>query len=126
MPSLSSRLRFLLVALALVGTSVASVVTAPGSGAYPTANVRFEGHGWGHGRGLGQYGSLGYAIDEQQSYSWILDRYYSNTTKGTKADGVISVKLIFLDGTTAAPTDMTVTSGGAFTIADQPFNAGEL
>jgi SpoIID/LytB domain protein len=126
MPSPSSRLRCLLAALVLVGTGVAAVATAQVSAAYPTANVRFEGHGWGHGRGLGQYGSLGYAIDEQQSYSTILDHYYSNTTKGTKADGVISVKLIFLDGTTDAPTDMTVTSGGGFTIGDRSFNAGEL
>ena len=27
-------------------------------------DVIVEGRGWGHGRGMGQYGSLGYAIDE--------------------------------------------------------------
>ena len=125
MGSSSSRFR-VLVALALLGGVLVSAVSASPAAAYPTENVRFEGHGWGHGRGLGQYGSLGYAIDDNQPYSWILDHYYSNTTKGTKADGIISVKLIFLDGITDAPTDMTVTSGGAFTIGDRAFNANEL
>ena len=29
--------------------------------AYPGSAVTLVGHGWGHGRGMGQYGALGYA-----------------------------------------------------------------
>jgi SpoIID/LytB domain protein len=100
-----------LVSLPLVG--------APPAAAYPSSHVEFEGHGWGHGRGLGQYGALGYAIDEDQSYSQILDHFYGGTTKGTKADGIISVKLVEFDGTTTAPKDLIVTSSGPLTLASE-------
>ena len=30
--------------------------------AYPGSAVTLVGHGWGHGRGMGQYGALGYAL----------------------------------------------------------------
>ncbi len=48
--------------------------------------IEFAGRGWGHGRGLGQYGALGYA---QQGWSaaQILDHFYSNTTVGSVPAG---------------------------------------
>jgi hypothetical protein len=108
-----SPLRLLTLVLALVAGSFAAV---PAAGAYPSSEIEFSGHGWGHGRGLGQYGALGYAVDEDQSYSTILDHFYGGTTKGSKADGLISVKLVEFDGTTAAPRDLLVTSAAAFTL----------
>lgn len=118
-------LRLLSVALALVATTL---IFAPSpAAAYPSSYIEFEGHGWGHGRGLGQYGALGYAVDEDQSYSTILDHFYGGTTKGSKADGVIGVKLTEFDGTTTAPKDMIVRSSGAFTLssnADDAIAAG--
>src|SRR5206468_3853756 len=57
------------------------------------STVQLRGHGWGHGRGLGQYGSLGYATDEDIDYGAILDHYYGNTTKGAQPDGPITVRL---------------------------------
>ena len=108
------------VVVALVAGVLASVVgpTAP-AGAYPTSTVRFEGHGWGHGRGLGQYGSLGYAVDESQTYSQIIDHYYGGTTKGVQADGPMTVRLTELDG-----VDMIVRSDSAFTVAGTAITAG--
>src|SRR4051794_23131561 len=99
MRSSSSRFPVLVGTLALVASllAAAAVVVAPTAAAYPTENVRFDGHGWGHGRGLGQYGSLGYAVDDHQAYSTILDHYYSNTTKGTQADGLVTVHLLEFD-----------------------------
>ncbi|HEX4904076.1 MAG TPA: SpoIID/LytB domain-containing protein [Acidimicrobiales bacterium] len=99
------------------------VIGAPSAHAYPSSHIEFEGHGWGHGRGLGQYGSLGYAVDEDWPYSQILDHFYGGTTKGTKADGIIGVKLVEFDGTTTAPKDMIVTSSGAFTLASSAEDA---
>jgi SpoIID/LytB domain protein len=51
--------------------------------AFPGGIVRVDGHGWGHGRGLSQWGALGYAIDDGWTYSQILDHYYGGTTAGT-------------------------------------------
>ncbi len=38
-----------------------------------------EGKGYGHGRGMGQWGALGYAIAWQIPYPYILDHYYGGT-----------------------------------------------
>ena len=72
-------------------------IEAPVARAYPAANVELEGHGWGHGRGMGQYGSLGYALG---GWSWqqILQHYYSNTTMGGIGNPPIKVRLLRFDG----------------------------
>jgi SpoIID/LytB domain protein len=121
MTSRSSHLSLVLAALALVAGTAVTVAGAPPAAAYPTANVRFEGHGWGHGRGLGQYGSLGYALDDRQPYSWILDHYYSNTTKGTQADAPLTVHLRAWDN-----KDMILTSEAPFQIDGNQIAAGTL
>jgi SpoIID/LytB domain protein len=69
------------------------VLLAPSAqaGAYPTANVVLTGHGYGHGIGMGQWGSLGYAIGQDPgavpagpwTYTQILDHYYGGTTLET-------------------------------------------
>ncbi|MBD0290442.1 MAG: SpoIID/LytB domain-containing protein [Thermoleophilia bacterium] len=38
-----------------------------------------DGHGWGHGIGLAQYGAQGFASRENRSYAWILRHYYRGT-----------------------------------------------
>ncbi|MEL7208900.1 MAG: SpoIID/LytB domain-containing protein, partial [Actinomycetota bacterium] len=40
------------------------------------------GRGWGHGRGLGQYGAYGYAQERGWSSAQILDHFYGGTTAG--------------------------------------------
>lgn len=42
--------------------------------------VTLDGHGFGHGRGMSQYGAQGYALDLGWTTAEILDHYYSNTT----------------------------------------------
>jgi SpoIID/LytB domain protein len=44
------------------------------------ASITLSGHGWGHGRGMGQFGALGYAVDQGWSSARILDHYYGGTT----------------------------------------------
>ncbi len=44
--------------------------------------VEVTGHGWGHGRGMGQYGAQGYAINEGWTSAQILDHFYGDTTAG--------------------------------------------
>ena len=50
----------------------------------PPSPVTFlvQGKGWGHGRGLGQWGALGYALKGWTS-AQILDHFYGGTTTGT-------------------------------------------
>ena len=84
----------IVLAAALLGGGVAS---APGAAAYPNPQVELAGHGWGHGRGLGQYGSLGYAL-AGWGYKQILGHYYSNTGEGNIGNPGISVRLTRMDG----------------------------
>ena len=51
---MTCRFRRALAAVALVSTTVGVVATSSPADAYPSANVELSGHGWGHGRGLGQ------------------------------------------------------------------------
>ena len=67
--------------------------------AYPAGHVDLAGHGFGHGRGLGQYGALGYAIDHGRTYQQILDHYYGGTVlAGDLGNPSISVRLTARDG----------------------------
>jgi SpoIID/LytB domain protein len=109
------------VALVVVA-SFAAVLTSPArAGAYPSSSITFAGHGWGHGRGLGQYGALGYAIDEDRPYSEILDHFYGGTTKGAQPDALITVRLTAFDA-----KDLYVTAGAPFTVGANPFAANEI
>ena len=109
-----------LLAVALLAPALVLAAPAPPAAAYPASQVDFEGHGWGHGRGLGQYGSLGYAVDEDRDYSWILNHFYGGTTKGSRANGSISVRLTAMDG-----KDLVVTSGSPFHVGANAYKAGE-
>ena len=71
--------------------------TAPAA-AWPAATVDLVGHGWGHGRGMGQYGALGYALNGTD-YTAILQQYYSNTDAGSLgATANVQVELVAFDG----------------------------
>ncbi len=58
---------------------------APDSGASATAatTMTFEGRGWGHGRGMSQWGSQGYATQFNWDSARILGHYYGGTRAGT-------------------------------------------
>ena len=77
--------------LTLIGASLGiGIQPASAAGAPETARVEISGHGWGHGRGLGQYGSYGYA----ENYGWtsaqILDHFYGGTVAGpAPANGTV-------------------------------------
>lgn len=55
--------------------------------------LTFTGHGWGHGRGMGQYGALGYAVDHGWNHQQILGHFYGNTSPGNIGNPEISVEL---------------------------------
>ena len=62
----------------------------------PPSPITFlvQGKGWGHGRGLGQWGALGYALKGWTS-AQILDHFYGGTTPGgVDAASEVRVRLL--------------------------------
>ena len=103
----------------LMGTAMASTLAAaslttgvPVAEAGP-AGVVLDGHGYGHGIGLSQYGAFGYAVDHGWSAGQILDHYYGGTVSATAADTEISVRLTAHDN---APQTAVVHDKGALVI----------
>ena len=61
--------------------------------------VVVQGRGFGHGRGLGQWGAFGYARDRGWNYRQILDHFYGGTVAGAVSpQSAIGVRLAALDG----------------------------
>ncbi len=128
------RRRLLVTALAtLLSLTLAAggLFEAPAAGAYPTSSISVSGHGWGHGRGMGQWGALGYAVDRGWSYSQILDHYYGGTSAGwlsaeSSDSGQIDVRLknAVVDSTltvTASKDFFVTTDAGSITVAAGSF-----
>ena len=74
---------------------------APSVSAAPSdiVAVVVEGTGFGHGRGMSQWGAYGWAVDQGKSWQWILDHYYGRTTLGDvdTSQARIRVRLLGLD-----------------------------
>lgn len=114
------------VALAVAAGAVASVAADPSARvarANPTADealvVVLEGQGNGHGRGLSQWGSYGWATAYGKDWTWILDHYYGGTLMGSvPGDQRMTTRFISLDGmqtSVIAPlVDAQVNGTGAY------------
>jgi SpoIID/LytB domain protein len=83
--------------------------------------IEVQGRGWGHGRGLSQWGSLGYAVDHGWTSAQILDHYYGGTVAGTLPEREVSIHLTKNDG-----RDLLVTSSSAFTVLGVGFTANQV
>jgi SpoIID/LytB domain protein len=63
------------------------------------STIDITGHGFGHGRGLGQYGALGYAVNQGWTYEQILDHFYGGTVTGqVPTTQTITVDITARDG----------------------------
>src|SRR5215207_7229065 len=62
------------------------------------ASITLDGHGYGHGVGLSQYGALGYAVNSGWSSAQILDHYYGGTVASTAPNSDMTVRLAARDG----------------------------
>ena len=74
-----------LAATLTIGLPVGLMGPPAPAGADPLPTVTLVGHGFGHGIGMGQWGSLGYALGDDGgagnfTYAQILTHYYGNTT----------------------------------------------
>ena len=72
----------------------------------PGASLSVTGRGWGHGRGMGQWGALGYAVLDGWSTDRILDHFYGNTRKGSVSNFSMRVRI-----TRASDRAVAVTTG---------------
>jgi hypothetical protein len=72
---------------------VAPVRAAPGDVNVGLAMV-IEGQGNGHGRGLSQYGAVGWATVYGKDWTWILDHYYGGTSMGAVPAGLAGLTVI--------------------------------
>src|SRR3546814_20330069 len=71
-----------LIAMALLPICVIAAAPAGAQDEPISETITVTGRGWGHGRGLGQWGAFGYATGRSGgpwSYRPILDPYYRDT-----------------------------------------------
>jgi len=95
---------------------VAPVRAAPGDVNVGLAMV-IEGQGNGHGRGLSQYGAVGWATVYGKDWTWILDHYYGGTSMGAVPIGTrMTVRLTVQDDLQTA----VIASGGNAFWAGRP------
>ncbi len=70
-----------------VGAAVAlALALAALSACGPPSELVLDGRGWGHGRGMGQWGAYGYAIDHGWTETAILDHFYGGTSTFQRPD----------------------------------------
>jgi SpoIID/LytB domain protein len=81
---------------ALRGAGASYAATCPA--AAPPGSVRFCGHGWGHGVGLGQWGAKGMAL-AGLSYRFIDQHFYSGATWATLGTANTPIHVAVLWGT---------------------------
>src|SRR6476660_5904927 len=99
-----------LVAL-LAGTGI--WLAAPPFAGADVTDITFTGHGYGHGRGMSQWGSYGYAVDHGWGYQAILDHYYGGTTlAGDAGNPAVSVELLAQKGRETVITGSGLTLNG--------------
>jgi peptidoglycan hydrolase-like amidase len=89
----------LLVVLASLAVPAAPPAAAQVAPEHEVVALIVEGTGFGHGRGLSQWGAYGRAVNGGQTWTQILDAYYGGTTLGTVATSSrLRVRLLAHDG----------------------------
>lgn len=96
------RLAAMMAVVALLPVFAATAVSSPAHAAVPRVigtNVLLDGRGFGHGRGMSQWGSFGYAVDHGWGWEQILAHYYGGTTLDPSfGNPEIGVRLLAMDG----------------------------
>jgi len=84
------------VPLMVMSATLVDAVPAPS--VVSSEKLTFSGHGFGHGRGMGQYGALGYAVNYGWSTAQILAHFYGGTGSGKVANSDMTVELLAHSG----------------------------
>ena len=89
----------LLVVMASVIVAPAPSVPAQVAPEREVVGLVIEGTGFGHGRGMSQWGAYGRAVNGRQSWTTILNAYYGGTTLGSVSTASrVRVRLVGHDG----------------------------
>lgn len=104
---------------ALLAAALVAPVTTSGALAAP-GDVVIDGRGFGHGRGMGQYGALGYAVDQGWDATRILDHFYRGTTTGGVPDVPLDVELL------AWRDRALLVTGGGLAVNGVPTDSGAV
>jgi stage II sporulation protein D len=80
------------------------------------AGYRIDGHGYGHGVGMAQYGAYGYAREQGRSFRWILGHYYPGTRVGAVPAPRIRVQLKELSALRVSSADLATATGRRVTL----------
>ncbi|NNC79143.1 MAG: SpoIID/LytB domain-containing protein [Acidimicrobiales bacterium] len=104
-PSLTRRVIAVVAALGVVFGGAAPAAAQP---VQTNDTIAVTGHGWGHGRGMSQYGAHGYAVDYGWTSDQILDHYYGGTVAGAVPNDLLTVRI---DSANGLPTVAQVDSG---------------
>ena len=118
------RVGILLIFASLLSSFMASApIATVQAEPLPPVGVIIRGHGNGHGRGLSQYGSLGWATKLAASWQDILNFYYGGSGRvlaplteadaGATPGGVMSVRLQTLDARPTAVISDNITASWA-------------
>lgn len=108
----------LLVASAVSSAQAMSTTVLP-TVTSPIGTYGFTGHGYGHGRGMGQYGALGYALNYGWGYQDIVGHYYGGTAlTSTAQNPLITVDLSRFDGRTTVVQGYGLSVNGVAVPAD--------
>src|SRR3546814_1804367 len=86
-----------LIAMALLPICVIAAAPAGAQDEPISETITVTGRGWGHGRGLGQWGAFGYATGRSGgpwTYRTILDHYYRDTDLSPIANPLAAVTLL--------------------------------
>lgn len=102
--TLPRRLALALTAVLALTSALVALTAAPA--AADSGTMTFDGRGWGHGRGMSQYGAQGYATKFGWTNNQILDHYYGGTRFGTVAQaavrpidpGYVRSRIVAMDG----------------------------
>ncbi|MFA9565514.1 MAG: hypothetical protein ACERLM_12530, partial [Acidimicrobiales bacterium] len=84
------------------GNATLGCRTVAGSAFGPGATLSVTGRGWGHGRGMGQWGALGYAVLDGWSTDRILNHFYGNTRAGSVSNTSMRVRIVRASNTPIA------------------------
>ncbi|MDQ5840182.1 MAG: stage II sporulation protein, partial [Chloroflexota bacterium] len=87
--------------------ALVAIVLPPTTAQAAAGDLTFVGHGYGHGRGMGQYGALGYAVNYGWSSAQILNHFYGGTVAGNAGNPEMTVELTRVTG-----RDTIATGGG--------------
>ena len=113
----------LVTVVAVLASTMATVVSATPAGAYPSNTVSLTGHGYGHGRGMGQWGAFGYAYTGTP-WQTIVSHFYSGATPTltTPEQEAPFVRVVLTENN---GNDVIVTSASGFTVAGQHLLGGQ-